>query len=91
MILNKKKGFSLTEIMVVIFFMGLILSIVVINYNKDKEVFSLLNSVRIFSQNIRNIQVMGGTEENFCKNEGNWIVVRKTSVITIVAPGFITR
>lgn len=58
------------EITIVVFFMGLLLSVVLINYNKDKDSFSLWSSIRIFTQDFRKVQLMAGEEEVECKIEG---------------------
>lgn len=72
--LNKKsnKGFTILEIIIVVFFMGLISTVVVVSYNKGGNDISLLISTRRLTQDIRRVQTMAGKEEISCKTGGSY-------------------
>ncbi len=66
---KKNKAFTILEMIIVFFFISALSTIVLMNYNKDRDSVQLLNSTKIFTQNIRTAQVMVGTEEINCKIE----------------------
>lgn len=56
--INKNKGFTIFELLVVIFIVGIVSSILVVNWQKNERQYRLQRSAHEIAQNIRKVQGM---------------------------------